>query len=161
MMFHASVPADDPERVARVVAEIWQGVALPFPPWPGAFVAMAGDARNTTMECYPRAQVVSPGDADGMARPRHEPSSGRYTSFHLAIGTPRTADEILAIGEREGWRAVRCNRGGVFDVVELWLENAVLVEVLTPEMQADYLKGVRIDAWRERLATGWGAAPPA
>jgi hypothetical protein len=36
----------------------------------------------------------------------------------------------------------------VFDVVELWLENGLMFEVLTPEMQDDYRTGVTIDMWR-------------
>ena len=51
---------------------------------------------------------------------------------------PRTAEEIHTIGEREGWRAVRLSRGP-HDVIELWLENRVMLELMTPEMTADYL----------------------
>jgi hypothetical protein len=35
MIFHASVPADDPERVARALAEVLRGEHMPFPPYPG------------------------------------------------------------------------------------------------------------------------------
>ncbi len=31
MLFHISIDADDPRRVAEVFAEIWGGRALPFP----------------------------------------------------------------------------------------------------------------------------------
>jgi hypothetical protein len=151
MIFHASIPADDPKNVACVLAEIWRGEAFRFPPWPGAFVAMAGDDRNSTVEVYPRAQTIAPGEGDGMGRPRLDPQPGRLSCFHLAIATDRSPEEILAIGAREGWRAVRCSRGGVFDVIELWLENALMVEVLTAEMQADYLARARIGIWRERV----------
>jgi hypothetical protein len=33
-------------------------------------------------------------------------------------------------------------------VVELWLENGLMFEVLTPEMQHDYRAGVNLDTWR-------------
>ena len=34
---------------------------------------------------------------------------------------------------------MRCTRGNnFFDVIELWIENSTLIEVLTPEMQAQY-----------------------
>jgi hypothetical protein len=158
MIFHASIPADDPERVARVMAEIWGGECFRFPPWPGAWIAMAGDDRGSTFEVYPRGQVIAPGAGDGMATPAPDPAPSRYGLFHLAVATDRSAEEILAIGEREGWRAVRCNRGGVFDVVELWIENAVLVEVLTAEMQKDYRAGVTPDLWRRAGPPGAGAA---
>lgn len=153
MIFHASVPADDPARVAAVMAEILGGEAFRIPFWPGGCIAMAGDARNTTIEVYPRDRVVAPGDGDGeMSRPLHDPHPRPYGCFHLAVASDRTVEELFAIGEREGWRVLRCSRGGIFDVIEFWLENAVLVEVLTPEMQTQYLAGVKIGIWKERLA---------
>lgn len=151
MIFHASIPADDPEHVASVLAEIWRGKAFRFPPWPGACVAMAGDERNTTIEVYPRAQTITPGEGDGPGRPSLDPTPSRFGCFHLAIATDRGADEILAIGAREGWRTVRCSRGGIFEVIELWLENALMVEVLTAEMQADYRSRAKVGIWRERV----------
>lgn len=151
MIFHASIPADDPEHVASVLAEIWRGKAFRFPPWPGACVAMAGDERNTTIEVYPRAQTITPGEGDGPGRPSLDPTPSRFGCFHLAIATDRRADEILAIGAREGWRTVRCSRGGIFEVIELWLENALMVEVLTAEMQADYRSRAKVGIWRERV----------
>jgi len=39
---------------------------------------------------------------------------------------------------------VRCDRGS-FSVVEVWVENAVMLEFLTPEMAAAYLAAVRPD----------------
>jgi hypothetical protein len=54
------------------------------------------------------------------------------------VSVPRTAEEIIAVGQREGWRAERCSRGP-HDVIELWVENRVMLELMTPEMTADYL----------------------
>lgn len=148
MIFHASIPADAPEQVARVMAEIWKGEAFRFPPWPGAWVAMAGDDRSTTLEVYPRDQVIAPGEGEAPGRPQQHAGQGALSSFHLAVATDRTAEEVLAIGARESWRAVRCSRGGIFDVIELWIENTLLIEVLTTEMQDDYRAGVTFDLWR-------------
>jgi hypothetical protein len=148
MIFHASIPAREPERVAAVIAEIWGGQSFRFPPWPGAWVAMAGDARGSMVEIYPHTLPIVPGDGAGMARPQPDADPRPYSCFHLAIATERTVDDILAIGAREGWRAVPCSRGGVFDVVELWIENGLMFEVLTPEMQHDYQAGVTMDLWR-------------
>jgi hypothetical protein len=148
MIFHASIPADRPEHVASVLAEIWKGEAFRFPPIPGAWVAMAGDERASTIEVYPRTMVIAPGDADAMCKPQASASTESLSCFHLAVATPLDADEVIAIGEREGWRAVRCNRGGFFDVIELWIENCLLIEVMTEEMQRDYQSRVNLDTWR-------------
>lgn len=157
MIFHASIPADDPERVARVMAEIWRGEAFPFPPWPGGFVAVAGDDRGTTLEVYPRAHTIAPGEGGEGARPLIDPTVGRFGCFHVATATDRSAEDIFAIGRREGWRTVRCRRGGLFEVIELWLENVLMVEVMTADMQADYLAAVTVEGWRERLRHPPGA----
>ena len=148
MIFHASIPADEPERVANAIAEIWNGEAFRFPPWPGAYVAMAGDDRGTTVEVYPRSQTIAPGEGEAMVRPQVDAAPRPLSCFHLAIATERSAQEIVALGEREGWRAVRCSRNGFFDVIELWIENSLLVEVLTTEMQRDYKARVNLDTWR-------------
>ena len=47
MLYHLSIEADDPGHVADVFAEIWGGVALPFPSViDGSWVALAGDERG-------------------------------------------------------------------------------------------------------------------
>jgi hypothetical protein len=148
MIFHASIPADRPEHVANVLAELWKGEAFRFPPIPGAWVAMSGDERGSTIEVYPREMVIAPGDADAMCKPQVATNKEVLSCFHMAIATPLDTDEVIAIGQREGWRAVRCNRGGFFDVIELWIENCLLIEVMTEEMQRDYQSRVNLDTWR-------------
>ena len=38
-----------------------------------------------------------------------------------------------------GWESYVCDRGGHFHVVEVWIENAWLVEALTPTFAEEYL----------------------
>ena len=161
MIFHASIPADEPRHVAEVLAEIFGGEALPFPPWPGAFVAMAGDDRNTTIEVYPRTAVMLPGEGDEMVVAGAAEAPPRHGCFHLAVATKLEADEVLAIGQREGWRAVRLSRAGIFDVIEFWIENSLMIEVLTAEMQHDYLTRTNIASWKGFVAATSGAAAAA
>jgi len=141
MIFHASVPADDPERVARVLGELLGGGSSPFHVGRHSFMARGGadDEHRTAIEVYPRDEVMMPGAGDDdMVRQGRLDNPPRYGCFHLAVGTKLSRDEIIAIGKRENWRAVHCSRGG-FEVVELWLENGLMIEFLTPEMQAQYL----------------------
>ena len=44
--------------------------------------------------------------------------------------------------------------GGAFGVVELWIEGNRMVEVLTEQMQREYLDTMRLDAWQAMLAQG-------
>jgi hypothetical protein len=140
MIFHASIPADDPERVARVLGELLGGGYSPFHVGRHSFMARGGtrDEHGTAIEIYPRDEVMMPGLGENeMVRMGHLENAPRYGCFHLAVGTRLSKDEIIAIGKREGWRALHCSRGP-FDLVELWIENSLMIEFLDPEMQARY-----------------------
>ena len=139
MIFHLSIAADDPARVARVVAELWGGEARIFPPvGKSSAVATSGDDRGTTLEIYARGTELVPGEGDADAYAKINADAPRLTATHFAMATDFSQAEVFAIAEREGWLAKYRKRGGMFGVIELWLENTVLAEVLTPEMQAEY-----------------------
>lgn len=156
MLFHVSLEADDPRHVAHVFAEIFGGRAAPFPPvGDDSWVALAGDDRGTMIEVYPRGTEMhlAPGDHDAIglyAPPR------RNNATHIAMATSADMDTIFRIGRREGWPVKYCRRGGKFGVIELWVEGCQLVEVLTPEMQREYLDAITIPNW-ERMIEEMGA----
>jgi hypothetical protein len=155
MIHHLSIAARDPERAARVIAELWNGEAFPFPPVAkGSWVAMAGDAHNTTLEVYPLGSELVPVDGDHDSQARDNPDVSGFTATHCAIDTHLSYDAVLAIAAREGWMAKYRKRGGVFGVIEFWIEDQVLLEVLTAEMQAEYLAAVTPANWRRMLAAG-------
>ena len=133
MIFHASLPARDPERVARVLAELMEGRYQPFYR-PNSFMAFSKKPEEMMIEVMP----VAEGAFD-----KKSPARELYDTMHLAVGVDLTPEEVTAIGEREGWRTRRMTRGGSFDVIELWIEDHFLIEVLTPEMQADYVAGMK------------------
>ena len=158
MLFHLSFDAEDPRHVAEVIAELWGGRAFPFPPvGVGSWVAMAGDDRNTTVEVYPRGVELVPaeGDADSYAVAG---ANGARSSTHFAMATGMSVEQVTAIGQREGWPVKYRKRGGAFGVLEFWVEGTRLIEVLTPEMQAEYLATVTIDGYQRMLAAGAPAA---
>ena len=146
MIFHLSIDARDPQHVAGVLAELFgSGKAAPFPPVAkGSWVALALDERNTTVEVYPRGTVLQPGegDADGVGLPDPARGTDFGVATHFAMATPLTQEQVLAIAEREGWPAKYRKRGGAFGVIEMWLEGDRMVEVLTAEMQAEYLQAL-------------------
>lgn len=140
MIHHMSLAARDPERVARVIAALWQGEARPFPPVAeGSWVALAGDARGTTMEVYPLGTEFHPAAEDADGEVWRNPDPPRYGPGHAAVASPLGQEEILALAAREGWTARFRKRGGIFGVIEFWLEDSFMLEVLTPEMQAEYV----------------------
>ena len=161
MLFHVSISAHDPRRVATVIAELWGGEAHVFPPvMEGSWVAMAGDDRSTTIEVYPIDTVLREGEGDSDGFGERSGHVG-YTPTHAAIATNLDQDQVMAIAKREGWSAKYCKRGGKFGVIELWIEGRQMIEVLTPDMQREYLDCVTIANWRRMLAAGPFSNAPA
>jgi hypothetical protein len=143
MLFHMSIAARDPERVARAIAELWSGEARLFPPISdGSWIALARDERGSALEVYPLGTVLreTGGDADA-----HGESGGTetFTATHGAIATDLDKDEVLALAGREGWPAKYRKRGGLFGVIEMWIEGRQMMEVMTAEMQAEYVSAMR------------------
>jgi len=139
MLFHMSIAAQDPQRVADVIAELWRGAARRFPPISdNGWIALANDARGTCLEVYPQGTVLkeTAGDFDA-----HGEALGhdQFSPTHGAIATPLDEAQVMAIARREGWPAKYRKRGGMFGVIELWIEGRQMMEVLTPPMQAEYL----------------------
>ena len=157
MLFHLSIAAHDPRNVAQVIAELWRGEAYPFPPVAqGSWIALAGDDRGTAVEVYPIGTVLreEEGDADAVG----ESTAGTgFTATHAALATPLSQDEVMAIAAREGWPAKYRKRGGAFGVVEIWFEGRQMMELLTAEMQAEYLAAMSPGSYRTML----GVKPPA
>jgi len=140
MIHHYSIAAREPARVAGVIAELWRGRAMPFPPvGEGSWAALAADGRNSMVEVYALGSELRPAEGDADAQCVVNPQAPRFTATHAAIATPLAQEEVFAIAAREGWEAKYRKRGGLFGVIEVWLENSTLIEVLTEEMQQEYV----------------------
>jgi hypothetical protein len=141
MLHHISVAVNNPQHVANVLAEIFQGSAIPFPPHPGSYMTLAADKFGTGIELYPLGTELVPDVQEGQAGFQVKAQSAtNYSPFHVAISVPSNLEEIERIGTREGWRVFPCSRDGLFDVVEFWVENRLMLELLTPTMAAGYME---------------------
>jgi hypothetical protein len=166
MINHISFGVNNPEKVANILAELWGGVAMPFPPSPGGFVAFADDGCGTLVELVPLDVQLVPGtelpdeatftketrtdDFEGTFTPGNETSL--FGSVHLNINSPLDEESIKAIARREGWRTFTANRGGgLFQLIEFWIENRFMVEVNTPEMTEAYQKMATPENWAQFL----------
>lgn len=139
MLHHISIAVQNPLHVAEVFAEIWHGQVMPFPPNPGSYLAVAGDEFGTMIEFYPMGTELIPNAYEGQAGFQMNSQITQYTSVHAAISVPMSLEEIERIGDREGWRVFPANRDGIFDVIEFWVENRLMIELLTPTMAQKYL----------------------
>jgi hypothetical protein len=139
MLHHISIAAQNPLRVAQVIAEVMKGEAYPFFPHPGSYMVFSMDEHGTAIEVYPLETKLAPGEGDEQCKFVQTANFNGMTATHAAISVPSSQAEIEAIGKREGWRVLRCNRDSFFDVIEFWLENKVMLEFLTPEMADQYV----------------------
>lgn len=162
MINHISIGVNNPEKVANILAELWGGVAMPFPPSPGGWVAFADDGKGSIIEVVPIDINLVPGtglpdeasftretvtdDFEGTFVAGNETSL--FGSVHLNINSPLDEESIKAIAKREGWRCFTANRGrGLFQLIELWIENRFLLEVHTPAMTEVYVNTVNPENW--------------
>lgn len=152
MLHHFSISVNQPQHVAEVFGEILQGRVVPFPPHPGSYMVVAGDEFGTLIEFYPIETVIIPQAKNGQCGFASAPQSSNYTPFHVAISVPTSLEEIERIAVREGWDAFHVNRDGLVDLVEFWVENRLMIELLTPKMAETYLSLFKSDVIEAVLA---------
>ena len=139
MIHHISISAKDPQRVAKVIAELWQTQALPFPPFPGAYIVIVNDGHGTAIEVAPLGLELKPGADVQEVQPWVNENFSPYTATHAALSVPISEERIKEIAAREGWRVGTFDRGGAFCLLEFWVEDRLLLELLPPAMVQRYL----------------------
>jgi hypothetical protein len=157
MIHHVSIPARDPEHVARVLGELLGGYVGPFVgPIPGSCVAYADDAHGSGFEVYPERTTFVPGQGDDMGEVQlHDvPSS---FAFHALVSVKVDRATIERVGKREGWRTKHFWRGPnpevrLFELYEFWIENRIMLELVTEDMLPNYTRIANGPAQRELLA---------
>jgi len=143
MIHHLSLPARDPLHVAQVLVELFDGALTRFGPHANSYIVWMRDEHGSAIEVLPSGTELHPDSGSGQAGFRNNSDATGFTTTHAAVSVACTEERILAIAGREGWRALRLSRGGAFDVIEFWIENRVLLELLTPDMAAEYLRATR------------------
>ncbi len=139
MIHHISIDAYNPLRVASVLAEIWNGKAYQFF-YPGSYNVMPFDSYGTGIVVFPKGTVWFPG-SDTRSAQLVPSTSTDLVAIHAAISVPATQQQIEQIGKREGWRVLTREQGdGAFRLVEFWVEDRILFELLPPGFEAQYLQ---------------------
>lgn len=166
MLNHISIGVNDTKNVANILATIWNGYAMPFPVAEDSWMVFADDGIGTAVEVAPINTILVPGEGlpeeEGFdSTTPTEEFEGRfakgdfspaYVATHMNINSRMSVEEIKAIAEREGWRCFVANRGGgLFQLIELWIENRFMVEVMTPEMTARYVELMQPAGWADWL----------
>jgi hypothetical protein len=145
VIHHVSLPARDPARVAAVLAELTGGAVVPFSGARGYLVALE-DAAGTAIEVVADTLMLKPGEGDRPLQLTHAdaPNGSTAYPFHMLLTVAVDQQTVMAVGAREGWRTRHFWRGSGgrrdFELIELWVENRLLIELVTPEMAATYAR---------------------
>jgi hypothetical protein len=140
MIRHISIDAQDPLRVAVVLAEILSGKAYKFLT-PLSAIVMPFDDYGTHIVIFKEGAVWAPGSNSESAKIL-QASPAHLISAHTAMSVPVSYSQIEQIAKREGWRALvrRKSEGVPFSVVEFWVENRILFEFMPPDFLPEYLE---------------------
>lgn len=138
---HFTIPAHDPGRVSRVLAELLGARVVPLPHPGGSYLIYAGDGDvdGTAIEIWPASLRAAPGDHEVTPSPLPLPESWPHHAYLTSDACD--AGTILAVFEREGWRAECVHNGplhGGFSLVRGWIENQTTIELGGCEMRAQY-----------------------
>jgi hypothetical protein len=156
VIHHVSIPARDPAHVARVLAELLGGYAGPFiGPMPGAWVVYQEDGVGTGIEIYSDDTLLVPGEGNSLGSVLRG-EAPQAVAFHALISVQADRATIERIGAREGWRTLHFWRGPpgqrLFELYEFWVENRIMLELVTEDMLGSYVRIANGPAQRELLA---------
>lgn len=147
MILHASVVADEPKTTAETLARLFGGIALPVGPGEGTWSAIGPDPIGNTIS------VLARGSEFHRAGEHVETRVGapvRHSAFHMLIDTALSEGEVLALARERGCNALRAKHGA-FDVIEFWIDDCLLIEVVTPQLGQAYRDMVHSEELRARL----------
>ena len=147
MILHASVVADDPRATAQTLARLLGGVALPVGPGEGTWSATAPEPIGNLISVLARGSEFH--RTEGHVETRLG-QAVRHSAYHMLIETPLSEDEVFLLADERGCRALRA-RHGAFDVIEFWIDDCLLIEVVTPELGQAYREIVHSEELRARL----------
>lgn len=129
VIYHVSLCVRDPQKVSTALADIAGATAVsaPTPPFPyGSWFVLAGDQKGSAIEILPHTTLLDPHASLGVRQHSRDPG---LSGSHVLISSVRNCDEIKAIAEELGWIYQEVETG-LFRVIKLWIDGAVLVEVL-------------------------------
>ena len=139
MIFHLSINAHDPAKVAAALAELLgaDDIAAPSPPFPpGARMVCRFNERGSMVEVAPIGQAFVPGPDGEVQFAPSETADG--SSFHGLFMAAVSEDRVHEIAAAAGWTSALTD-AGPFKVINVWLEGRQLIELTTPELVGDYL----------------------
>jgi hypothetical protein len=101
---------------------------------------MQMDEFGTAIEVLPMGTELALEEDSDQVQFIQTQAMSRLTATHAAISVPVSQARIEQIAAREGWQSRLCDRDGFFEVIEFWVENRLMLELLTPALASKYLE---------------------
>lgn len=152
MIQHVSITADKPRETAETFAALLGGRAVPIGPADGAWSAFGPELVGSIVEVLPRGSEFHRAGNHVETR-RGEPV--RHSGFHVMIESPLSEEEVLDLAGKRGAEACRSTHGP-FELLEFWIDDCLLVEVLPPSLARAYRQILQSGELRERYADRLG-----
>ena len=127
MILHVSVTADEPRAAAETLATLLGGRAIPIGPNEGSWTAVGPDPVGNVIEVMERGSEFHRSGSH-VETVKGEPI--RHSGFHLLMESPMSELEIFALADERGAPAYRASRGIFGELIEFWIDDCLLVEVL-------------------------------
>jgi hypothetical protein len=147
MILHASVVADEPKATAETLAALLGGVALPVGPGDGTWSAVGPEPIGSLVSVLARGSEFHRSDDHVQTRLG---APVRHSAYHMLIDTPLAETEVYRLAADRNCYAHRAKHGA-FDVIEFWIDDCLLIEVVTPELGRAYRETLRSEELRARL----------
>lgn len=139
MLYHASFNVHRPAEVAQILAEMLDATAIraPSPPFPqDSWFVLYGDEAGSFIELLPWGAVLTPETRFGIGQ---DDAMRPHAGSHVLLSTPRAEGEIRALAAHQRWK-VELVDARLFKVLKVWIDDAILVELLTPAMVPAYVE---------------------
>jgi hypothetical protein len=129
-----AISVNESLRVARALAEIWQGQILSFPFLPDSYIVLSAEANGVSVEIFPNNLELVLTENQQTVELFYDLLASQSTSTYAAIAVPTPLGKLAEVSQREGW-AMISHRQGLSGGVELWIENQIMLVLLPSHCQ--------------------------
>ena len=132
---HLSLSAKHPERCATLLAALTGGEAKPFPSptMDRAWLCVWNEAENSLIEFIPDDYALCYGEH--AATYVRQPAPVAFNAAHVMLETTQSIEALACIADQHDLvHRFRPRFGG--PLYEVWLDEALLIEFWSPEIQA-------------------------
>lgn len=150
MILHVSITADEPRSTAETLARLLGGRAIPLGPNEGSWTAVGPDPVGNVVEVMERGSEFRRSGSK-VETIKGEPQ--RHAGFHLLMESPMSEQQIYELAEETGTTAYRASRGIFGDLIEFWIDDCLLVEVLPLSWARAYRKLLTSGDLRAQIET--------